>query len=63
MEVQLPGPVQEQAPRHVSGRIAPYILGLQLTVNVLFQTSGKQPPVHTGVGRTASLHDVEKHLS
>jgi len=63
MEVKLGGPVQDKAPRHVSGGTAPCILGFQLTVNVQFQTCGKQPPVPTGVGPTASLHDDEKHLS
>jgi len=62
MEVKLAGPVQEQAQRHVSGGTASCILGLQLTVNVQFQTWGKQPPVHTGVDPTASLHHVEKQL-
>jgi hypothetical protein len=62
MVVKLVGPGQDKAPRHVSGGTAPCILGLQRTVNVQFQTCGKQPPVHTGVGPTASLHDVEKQL-
>ena len=49
MEVKLAGPVQEQAPRHVSGETAACILGLQLTVNIRFETCETQPPVPTGV--------------